>query len=98
MQGSRTEEDKNTKLAEKSATLSLSVPTLIPKDKFSLTPLSDGFKLEASHEKKDEKGKEGTCTVSSSFLIEEHYGRPVKEVRGEFKENGKYSVCIEFTK
>lgn len=82
-------------LSKNSKKATVVVPSIIPRDKFKLTKLEDGYKLYAADEK-SHKDERGSSKTSHSFYIEEHYGRPVKDVHGDFKEDGQYDVSLAF--
>ncbi|KAM0680228.1 hypothetical protein GINT2_001613 [Glugoides intestinalis] len=85
----------NKGLAKSSRKIVIQIPESLSKDMIKLIKLEDGYRVHAAHKQSKKDNKE-TIETSLVYESEEHYGIPVKEVTGDFNEDGSYEVNIVF--
>lgn len=79
----------------KTENIQVTVPTDIPKESFQLEKLSDGFRITGS-EYTTSTNSAGSFRSTSTFSIEQHYGKMVKDATGGVQGNGMYGVTLTF--
>ena len=78
-----------------SLTIPTDLTTKVPESEIKIKKFDDGFSLEVKHSHTSQK-KGSYYESNYSFYKEEHFGRPVNDVKGMFNDSGNYEIKVDF--